>query len=364
MDIGFLKGVFAPPGPYATVYLVTSHATEDQADARSLRWRAERERLAEAGADDATLDAIEAVLPYERVAGERGRVVCAAGGSVLLDDVLYDPIEAVARCAPLPDLLPYLTERAGRLPYTSVLVDRTGADIVTASVAGIQAEAQVDTDGHPLTKVRGGDDANKRYHRRVEGVWDDVAEKVAGELTRQVQRTAPEVVVVGGEPQMRGMLLNHLDRRVSPLVVTTDAGARALGAAGEPLAAELADAVRRKAAEREDEVVSGFAEARGRDGGAVSGLAPTVEALRRAQVDTLLLTPATRDTFLYIGRDPQALGVLEDEVRTLGETDVTRATADAALLRTAAATDARLHVPEPDTLALDDGVGALLRYTD
>jgi len=364
MDIGFLKGVYAQPGPFATVYLVTSHASEDQADARALRWRAERERLAEAGADDATLDAVAAVLPRERAAGERGRVVCASGGAVLLDDVLYDPVEAAARWAPLPDLLPYLTERAGRLPYTSVLVDRQGADLVSASVAGIEAEAQIDADGHPLTKVRGGDDANKRYHRRVEGVWDDVAERVAGELTRQVLRSAPEVVVLGGDPQMRGLVLRHLDPRVDPLVVTTDAGARGLGAAGEPLSAELADAVRAKAAERGDAVVSAYAEARGRDGAATSGLAATVEALRRAQVDTLLLTAATRDTFLYIGRDPQALGLTEDEVRALGETGVTRTTADAALLRAAAATDARLHVPERDDPPLDDGVGALLRYTD
>lgn len=364
MDLGFLTGVFTQPGPYATVYLRTSHATEDQADARALRWRAAREQLAKDGADDATLDAIEAVLPSELVAGESGRVVCAAGGAVLLDDVLYDPVEADAHWSPLPDLLPYLTERAGRLPYTSVLVDRTGADIVSASVAGTEAEAQVDTDEHPLTKVRGGEWANKRYHRRVEGVWDDVAERIAGELTSQVLRSAPEVVVMGGDPRMRGLVLDHLDGRVSPLVRTTDAGSRALGAAGEPLSAELADAVRSTAAERGEEVVSAYVEARGRDGAATTGLAGTLAALRRAQVDTLLITPAARDTFAYIGRDPLALGMTADEVRTLGESDVTKAPADAALLRAAAATGARLHVPGPEDLSLDDGAGALLRYTD
>lgn len=364
MDLGFLKDVYTPPGPYATVYLGTSHAREDQVDARALRWRAAREQLAGSGADAATLDAVEAVLPQERAAGERGRVVCASGGSVLLDDVLYDPAEAAARWAPLPDLLPYLTERAGRLPYASVLVDRTGADIVSASVAGIEAEEQVNTDRHPLTKVRGGDEANKRYHRRVEGVWDNVAERIADEVTKQVLRTAPAVVVLGGDPHMRGLVNAHLDPRVGSLVVTTDTGGRGAGAAGEPLSAELADAVRRKAAEREEATVSAFTEARGRDGAAVSGLAPTVEALRRAQVDTLLLTPAARDTFLYVGRDSPAPGLTENELYALGETDVTRTNADAALLRAGAATDARLHVPERSALPLDDGVGALLRYTD
>ena len=363
MDIGFLRGVYAPRGPYATVYLATSHASEDQAEARALRWRAERERLAGAGADQDTLAAIEAVLPRERAAGERGRVVCAAGGDVLLDDAMYDPAEAESRWSALPDLLPYLAERAGRLPYTTVLVDREGADIVSASVTGVSAEARVNAEGHPQTKVRGGEERNKTYQRRVEGVWDDVAERIAGELTRHVLRTAPEVVVLAGDPRMRGLVLDHLDGRTRDLVVTTDAGGRAPGAAGDTLSAEIGEAVREKAAALRNATLAAFREGRGRGDGAVTGLPATVEALRRGQVETLILAPASRDARLFIGADPHALGATAGEVTALGEDRATEAPADAALLRTAAATDAALlyRAEDEDT---GEGAAATLRYTD
>lgn len=364
MDIGFLQGVYAPRGPYATVYLATSHASEDQAAARALRWRQERERLAGAGADDDTLAAIETVLPRERAEEERGRVVCAAGGDVLLDDAMYEPVEAESRWSVLPDLLPYLAERAGRLPYAIALVDREGADIVSASVSGVAAESRVNAEGrHPVTKVRGGEERNKAYQRRAEGVWDDVAERICAELTRLVLRTAPEVVVLAGDPRMRGLVLDHLDGRTRDLVVTTDAGGRAAGAAGDALSAEIGEAVREKAAERQNAILDAFRQGRGRGDGAVTGLAATVEALRRGQVETLILSPESRDAHLFIGAEPHVLGVTAEEVKSLGEDRPTEAPADAALLRAASATDAAL-LYRADGEETDEGAAATLRYTD
>jgi hypothetical protein len=62
MDLQFLRPLYEGFGGYVSVYLDTSRDAEDPALAVDLRWRAARERLAGAGADDATLDALAAVV--------------------------------------------------------------------------------------------------------------------------------------------------------------------------------------------------------------------------------------------------------------------------------------------------------------
>ena len=76
MRLGFLQSVYEQQGPFATVYLDTSGDAEDAGKAIQLRWRQARERLAQRGADEKLLRAVDEELeqPQSR-SGQRGEVI-------------------------------------------------------------------------------------------------------------------------------------------------------------------------------------------------------------------------------------------------------------------------------------------------
>lgn len=62
MRLDFLRPLYEGTGDYASVYLDASRTTEDAAELVALRWRAAREHLADGGADQATLGALEELV--------------------------------------------------------------------------------------------------------------------------------------------------------------------------------------------------------------------------------------------------------------------------------------------------------------
>jgi hypothetical protein len=63
MDLGFVRALYEDPldldTGYASVYLDTTPSTEGAATEVALRWLSARDRLVAAGADDATLNAMQ-----------------------------------------------------------------------------------------------------------------------------------------------------------------------------------------------------------------------------------------------------------------------------------------------------------------
>ncbi|WP_042800395.1 hypothetical protein [Streptomyces sp. C] len=55
MELGFLKPLFSRPGPWASVFVEGSRATEDAQRIRALRERAVAAQLIDAGADAYTV---------------------------------------------------------------------------------------------------------------------------------------------------------------------------------------------------------------------------------------------------------------------------------------------------------------------
>jgi hypothetical protein len=109
MDLQFLRPLYEDFGGYVSVYLDTSLDGEDPGRAVDLRWRSARERLASAGADEATLDALAAVLTGR---GAPGRAAFGRGGEVVLTEPLpHPPRREIARLAPLPHVMPLLAQR-------------------------------------------------------------------------------------------------------------------------------------------------------------------------------------------------------------------------------------------------------------
>jgi hypothetical protein len=97
-------------------------------------------------------------------------------------------------------------------------------------------------------------------------------------------------------------------------------------------------------------------------GRAVQGLAPVIEALRRAPVDTLVLVdePSPR-VHAWIGPEPTQLARDVDELHDLGVDAPQPDRLDSAMVRAVAGTSAALLTVPPDDLSVSDGMAALLR---
>jgi release factor family 2 len=357
------------PGPYATAYLDATLAKELGPQEVGARWRALRASLAEQGADDATLDAMQAAVgTHTEIPGPHGQVLVASGGTLRMDTVLpAPPRRQTARWAPLPHLMPMIAQLAPLVPYVSAVVDRTGGDVVVRGPHGAQ-ESTVQGEEYQVHKTGVGGWAELRYQHRVENTWEANARLVAESVESGVRRTGAQLVVVAGDVKARTALVDALGERARSLVVQLD-GSRADGSDSDKLAAEVEEAVARAAADRDQEALDRFAEARGRaesgvgDVLAATGLADTVATLRQAEVDTLLIVDdPSADGLAWIGPDPVHLALTAEELTELGVLEPVQDRLDAALIRAAAGTDAAVVTLAGGQLELPGGLGATLRY--
>lgn len=368
MDLSFLRPLYERPGPYASVYADLTRATEEAPKAPGLRWRALREELAALETPPDTLRAVEDAVGEEldrRWSG--GLAVFAAHGEVVVSErMAAAPRRQLAHLAPLPHVLPLLAQRGEQVPHLVAVVDRTGADVSGVSAEGRRVGFAVRGEaGHPIRKVSAGDWNQSRFQRAAEENWRANAKKIGHEMERAARRFAPEVVVIAGDVRARTAVLDELPPAL--LERTAEAGetARAPGAATEPLDAEVDRLVELKATEHVRTVVERFAEQRASGGRAAEGLGPVAAALRRGEVEMLLIEDRPGDDAqLWIGPEPGELAPKAAELRALGVAEPVADRADAALVRALTATDGDLLVVPPDGLDAPSGVAALLRYTD
>lgn len=363
MDMSKLQDIATAPGPFASVYLDASHDTEDAAKVAELRWRELRNRLADQGAPDKTLAALdEAVSTADPPAGKAGRVLIASGARVLVDQTLpVPPPTDVARFSSLPDLLPLASYLPPPVPHVVVVADSSGADLHSFD-GRVELVETVRGRQHPLHKTGGGGWAHKRLQQRVEDTVKHNVKQVADEVERLAGEVHAELVVLGGEVQARSAVRNalHLD---DDLVVEVEGTGLAGGTDDE----EFDNAVRALIAQRQQqhdaEVVERFRAELGRDGLAVEGLAKVTDALRQANVDTLVVnTDVLADQLVWTSGRPDQVGADEASVRQgAGDpADVERNRADEALARAAAVTGANVVVG--DDIEVLQGVGAILRH--
>ena len=87
-----------------------------------MRWRDLRKVLEEDGADQASLDGIEARIGEDSgTPGRHGLVAVAASGDLVFAAELSDPpAQSSGRVSALPHLLPYLAQRATDVPHVVV----------------------------------------------------------------------------------------------------------------------------------------------------------------------------------------------------------------------------------------------------
>ncbi len=369
MDVSFLEQVFAASGPYATVCADVTHTTENADTELDLRVRAVAERLTEQGAPEAVVEAVRARLLEGNEGGEAGTLkgralVVAADGGVVLDEALADaPTREIAEWSPHPDLLSVLRQLPGRVPHVVVVTDRVGADITYMGATGeVEEEETVDGDGFQIRKVRVGGWAHHRYQHNVENKWISNADAVAEKIASMARRLGPRFVLVAGDVRARQILTDRASDVWKDLVVVMDEGGRAVGADREPVHRREAELVAEHEAREIADAVEKV-EAAAAHGLSVRGTEAVVEAIRKSQVETLVIGDEPVDEKLLVGDEPLTLGVDQHDMDALG-IHGTVVPHDRALLAAAVASNADVVVVPRS--AMPDGVpvAAVLRYTD
>jgi hypothetical protein len=370
MDVSFLEPVFTASGPYATVCADVTHTTENADTEVELRVRALAQQLTDQGAPEAVVEAVRSRLLEANEGGDvatlRGRaLVVAADGSVVLDQPLVDaPRREVAEYSPAPDLMPILRQLPGRVPHIVVIADRVGADISVASLVGRpEIEDEVEGDSFQIRKFQGGGWAHHRYQHNSENKWIHNADNVAERIASLVRRLHPRFVLLAGDVRARQILSDRASDLWSELVVSMDEGGRAAGADREPVDQRAAELVAEHEAREEADAVEKIGSAAAH-GLAVTGTASVVEALRKGQVETLVLADQPDDEKLLVGSSPLLLGTEQGDMDALGVQEVHSVPADRALLAAAVASSAGVVVVPRAAMPGDIPVAAILRYTD
>lgn len=370
MDVSFLEPVFTASGPYATVCADVTHTTENADTEVELRVRALAQQLTDQGAPEAVVEAVRSRLLEANAGGDvatlRGRaLVVAADGSVVLDQPLVDaPRREVAEYSPAPDLMPILRQLPGRVPHIVVIADRVGADISVASLVGRpEIEDEVEGDSFQIRKFQGGGWAHHRYQHNSENKWIHNADNVAERIASLVRRLHPRFVLLAGDVRARQILSDRASDLWSELVVSMDEGGRAAGADREPVDQRAAELVAEHEAREEADAVEKI-ESAAAHGLAVTGTASVVEALRKGQVETLVLADQPDDEKLLVGSSPLLLGTEQGDMDALGVQEVHSVPADRALLAAAVASSAGVVVVPRAAMPGDIPVAAILRYTD
>jgi len=366
MDASTLAKLYAIDGPFVTIYLATPSDTEDAAEQLETRWKNVTRDLAEAGVDAATITALTAA----RGSHDRGntRVLVAAHGKVHLAISLPQPPaqEEIVTSA-LPRLVPLLDAMTLQVPHVVVLADRTGADVLayTAGPDPVEVES-VQTDRFPSRKVHAGGWSSLRYDQDVEETWELSARDVSALVERVSRDIGARLVIASGDERALQLLGQNLPTHLIDRFVTIGGGGRARDGSEGVIADEVLRVLSDTVAADTVELLEDFAEQRGRHDRAADDVPATIEALRKGQVATLILTDL-RDPArtAFVGPDPVHVALSAQDLLDLGVEQPWEAPLDEVLVRAALGTGAEVRFVGGGTeQAPAHGVGALLRYAD
>jgi hypothetical protein len=365
MDASTLSKLYGLDGPFTTLYVDSSSAAEDAAEQYDIRWKNILRELDDAGVDHATRDAISAAR------GEHGegntRVVIATPGQVQLATSLpQPPAQEIVATGNLPVLVPLVDALGLQVPHLVVLADRNGADILAYTIGDAPVETEaVDGDRWPLTKTGRGGWATKRFDATVHNTWQENAKDVATTVEKIAADVSARCIVASGDTMALQLLREQLPSALQDVFVTIEGGGRHLDGSDDLVAARITEVVADQVARATLVLLEKFAEERGQADRAADGLAATVDALRMAQVGTLILTddrPAGRT--LFFGPEPAHIALTTQELLDLGVEQPWSADADEVLVRAALGTGAEARfVTGGVEQAPAEGVGAILRYS-
>jgi hypothetical protein len=170
-------------------------------------------------------------------------------------------------------------------------------------------------------------------------------------------------VLMAGDIRARQIFTDRATPKIQAVLVETEAGGRAEGADRSGIDQRVEELVAENEAAEQAKVIEQI-NAASAHGLALTGTALVVEALRKAQVETLVLAEEPDDEQLFIGTSALEIGVSQEDMAALGVTDAAQVPADRALLRAAVGSNAGVVVVPRSALPGDIPVAAVLRYTD
>jgi hypothetical protein len=288
----------------------------------------------------------------------------AAGDQILLDDVQpgHHPQPEVIDVGELPDLASWIDTQDQACPFVLAVVDRIGGDVAAYRAIGRAPVDEESVEGATfyVTKVPDGDWAQKQFQQTAENRWHENAELVAGAVRSAAFGVGARVVLVAGEVRARAEVvkaIRALDHGLGERVIEIESGGRADGASEDALWDEVRERLRELVAEDDAEVTNRLEEGRGRAEGVATGVDEVLEALRKGQVEQLVVDlAALSEKEVSPGRyDGLTLPPSAMESETLP--------ADRVLVAAAALTGASLTVL-PSTMARGGGASAILRWDD
>jgi hypothetical protein len=365
MDLTRLRPVFEHQGPYLTLHAEVGRATQDAVSQRDARWTTIRHELERAGADEGLVKEIaDRLFENPHAQGAVRRTLVAAGDDVVLDDVQVGEShwpEVLDRDA-LPDLAAWAAMDDRAIPFVLVVADRIGAEVQAyeALSRGADEETSVTGATYYIRKVPQGDWAQRQFQRTAEERWEDNARQVADEVRAMARRHGTRLTLVAGEVRARAEVTRALeshDPGSVGTIVQVESGGRAEGASDEALWEEVRAHLTEVERAADAEVAGLLDEARGRGEGSATGLDEVLEALRKSQVDRLVLDLQQLSGRTVRGSDLDGVPLPEPAASS---DDLP---ADRALIAAGALTGAQLTVL-PKTLARGGGVSALLRWAE
>ena len=367
MQLRDLSTVLSAPGPFVTVTVGAESAVEQAADRYEMAWKAMLQQLEQEGVAAPVREAIFAARG-EHAEGDARLVVASVPEAkvVLSEPVSTRPATDTVTVGALPDLLPLVTDVSAKVPHVVVHADRTGADVEAFFDAGkLAGEVTVKGRTLHLKKVQGGGWAHHRYQHRSENQWRENAKEIRETAMTLAEQIGAELIIgVGDERELTYVkegLSQPWDDRWLELP-----GGRGHDGSEQLVPQRVREAVALHTATETLQLLAEYAQERGQSKRACDGVPAVVEALRKAQVQTLLVTTgADTSAQLWFGEDPSQLGMTRDEVSGLGASSPQQGPLVSVLLRAALATGADVQlVPHQSEQAPAGGVGAILRYTD
>lgn len=347
MRFPWLKDVLAADPPFLTIYLDTTRADGAAAAEVTVRWEHLREKAAKAGASRALLEQMEeSVMGPSGISGPQGHAFIAAGDTLQIDRVLPARPQDGVSYADRPLLLPLMRVAAHAVSHILVEVDRSGADFslrgpedprLTGGQEALGEDSTMEGGQDVLHKQRSGRIRgwlSRRIQARAEDSWERNAAAVAARLDRLVRDHRPDLVILTGDVRAASLLKDAAGKETRDRLVEVPGGGRADGIDREAFRIQMVKAVDEFIAYREQACVDKFVEQQSRDGEAVAGRDEVRGALKRGQVEEMLV-------------------IAGDEPADIEE-----------LLHLAVQTDASVQVLPDGSIALPEGVGALLRWRD
>ncbi|HEU0104484.1 MAG TPA: Vms1/Ankzf1 family peptidyl-tRNA hydrolase [Mycobacteriales bacterium] len=368
MDLHDLSTVLNADGPFVTIHVESESAVEQAQDKYELEWKDILAQLSDQGVDERTREAIAAAKGTHAQGASRLVVATPADGTVRLAVSLASPPRRpLVDIAALPHLLPLVDDVTTQVPHVVVVADRTGADVSAYGDSSDSPAEQATVKGSApdIRKVPVGGWSQLRYQHRAENGWHANAKQIVDTVVDLAQKVGAEVIVAVGDEREVTLVREHLPTHLQDRVLVV-AGGRGADGSEALVRRRVADALSLHVVQKSLDLLDGYAQERGQGKRAADGVQDVVEALRKAQVETLLLTTdAAAYSTLLFGPEPAQIGTTADELAALGVDDPKEGPMIDVLIRAALGTGAQVQlVPHELATAPRGGVGAVLRYAD